>query len=353
MAHNLRRIIESKPIVVSAPCRLDFGGTLDIPAFYYSLRHLSPCTVNLALGLRTRVELRPFRQGWVKISSTGFETTQYPLHRAPFDHPLGLMFVIAAYFQVDGIHIRIDSQSPPRSALGGSSAAAVALVAALARAFERAGEGDRMSKRQMARLALSLEESVAGVPCGFQDQLAAVYGGVHAWYWQGGGPERAFRKKVLIRKSFYGQLERHLVAAYGGIPHESKNVNAQWVRQYLAGKTRALWVEIVACTQQFVLALMAHDFQKAARIMNRETAIRREMTPDVLDRIGIQLVAAAESHGCGARFTGAGGGGCLWALGPRANVGALRKTWETILSQRREGRLLEAEIDSQGLSVEG
>ncbi|MFW6364320.1 MAG: bifunctional hydroxymethylpyrimidine kinase/phosphomethylpyrimidine kinase, partial [Spirochaeta sp.] len=33
----------------------------------------------------------------------------------------------------------------------------------------------------------------------------------------------------------------------------------------------------------------------------------------VLDDIGAALVEAARKNGCGGRFTGAGGGGCLWA----------------------------------------
>src|SRR5210317_1977628 len=130
MDKKLRKILESKPIEASAPCRIDMGGTLDIPTFYYPLRHLSPCTFNIALALRTRVRLRPFSRGQVKISSRGFKDAQFPAAAAPFDHPMGLMFATAAFFNADGIHIDIESQSPPRSALGGSSAAAVALIAA-------------------------------------------------------------------------------------------------------------------------------------------------------------------------------------------------------------------------------
>ena len=49
--------------------------------------------------------------------------------------------------------------------------------------------------------------------------------------------------------------------------------------------------------------------------MNRETDVRRQMTPDVLNDIGKTLVELAKKNKCGARFTGAGGGGCIWALG--------------------------------------
>ena len=130
MSKTLRDIIDQEPVIVSAPCRVDMGGTLDIDTFRFPLRHFSPCTFNIALNLRTRVCLLPYRTGIVKVSSKGFKAAAYPFDGIPFDHPLGLMFIIAAYFRADGVHIVIESSSPPRSALGGSSAAAVGLVAA-------------------------------------------------------------------------------------------------------------------------------------------------------------------------------------------------------------------------------
>ena len=109
MDKKLRKILESKrDFEASAPCRIDMGGTLDIPTFYYPLRHLSPCTFNIALALRTRVRLQPFSTGQVKISSRGFEVAQFPADAAPFDHPMGLMFATAAFFNADGIHVDIE-----------------------------------------------------------------------------------------------------------------------------------------------------------------------------------------------------------------------------------------------------
>ena len=113
------------------------GGTLDLATFYNPLRLLEPCTFNGAIDLQTRVRLEPGEKSVVKISSRGFKSAEYSLSKAPFNHPLGLMFAIAAYFNAEGIHIIIDSASPPRSALGGSSAAAVALVTAFLTAGEK------------------------------------------------------------------------------------------------------------------------------------------------------------------------------------------------------------------------
>lgn len=345
---NLRSILEAQLIEASAPCRIDMGGTLDISTFYYPLRHLSPCTVNLAMGLRTRVRLLPYDKGMVKVSSKGFESAKYPLDKAPFDHPLGLMFAIAAYFRAEGVHIDIDSSSPPRSALGGSSAAAVALVAAFSKVFEQKGVKP-LSRQQIAILAQALEASVAGVPCGLQDQLAAVYGGVNAWYWQASTGKTSFRKKTIIKKQSFKNFKHHLLLAYCGVPHESKDINKKWVQQFLSGKHREFWAEIVVCTQKFVEAISNRNFKDAIASMNREMAIRRKMTPEVLNAVGEQLIGSAVGNNCGARITGAGGGGCIWALGEVENIDRLKGIWERVLSSRESARLLDVKIDSEGV----
>ncbi len=344
----MQKIIESHQIEASAPCRIDMGGTLDISTFYYPLRHLFPCTVNIAINLRTMVRLLPYDKGKIKVSSRGFRGAEYVLDKAPFDHPLGLMFAIAAYFRAEGVHIHIDSSSPPRSALGGSSAAAVALVSAFSKVKEKKGQTP-LSRKKIALLAQTIEASVAGVPCGFQDQLAAVYGGANVWHWPGDFQLPFFRKKTIVPKQYLRKFEQHLLLAYCGVPHESKNVNKKWIQQFLSGKYHGLWAEIIVCTQKFADALMERNINTACEQMNRETAIRRKMTPEVLDEMGKALVKSAMEKNCGSRFTGAGGGGCIWALGRVADIDKLKNTWESILSTRKGAWLLNSKIDSEGL----
>ena len=351
MANKFNNILEEQPIEASAPCRIDMGGTLDIRTFYYPLRHLSPCTFNIAVDLRTRVRLLPYHDDRIKISSKGFESAEFPLSRAPFAHPLGLMFAIAAYFNARNVHVQIESQSPPRGAMGGSSAAAVALIAAFSKLLQQSASKKPLTRPQTAILAHGLEESVAGVPCGFQDQLAAIYGGVNAWVWPDSIEKPPFRKKMVLPKKLHKDFERHILLAYCGKPHESRDINGRWVQQFLSGKFRDIWSEIVSCTRQFVAAVSDRNYIQAAALMNRETEIRKKMTPDVLDDIGGQLAEAAAAGNCGARFTGAGGGGCLWALGEPKHIDRLKPVWEDILSTEKEACLLDMKIDSRGLVV--
>ena len=341
-------ILEAQPIVASAPCRVDLGGTLDISSFYYPLRYLVPCTFNIAIDMRTRVKILPHEPGRVRISSRGFNTTEFPINDIPFDHPLGLMFAIAAYFRIDGIHIVIDSSSPPRSALGGSSAAAVALVAAFCSLLRLSGQAYPVDAH-IPILAHAIEESVAGVPCGMQDQLAAFYGGVNAWYWKERIAPRPYERRSLIDPGDTGTVDPNILVAYCGIPHESKNINGIWIRQFLSGQYRAAWCEVVDCTKRFADAFERRDFATAVAAMNRETAIRCEMTPAVLDDLGTQLVESARHVKCGARFTGAGGGGCLWAIGDSTAIAELKPLWTALLCTRDNAQILDVTIDPHGL----
>lgn len=345
---NLNKILESELIEASAPCRIDMGGTLDISCFYYPLAYMNPCTFNIAIAMRTRVKISSYQNGFVKISSSGFESAKFPIDKIPFDHPMGLMFAIAAHFNIHGIHIQIESSSPPRSALGGSSAAAVALIAAFNLLLTRLNKTP-ISFDQIPLLAHGIEESVAGVPCGLQDHLAALYGGVNAWYWKGNGLPQPFVRKPLSTTKQFSDLSKHLLLAYCGIPHESIKINSTWIKQFLSGQYRAHWIEISNCTNAFADAFYVLDIKESVRQLNRETEIRMEMTPDVFDDMGNKLVDLALNENCGARFTGAGGGGCIWALGEVENISVLRSKWKKILLEKKTASLLDVNIDSSGL----
>jgi D-glycero-alpha-D-manno-heptose-7-phosphate kinase len=93
------------------------------------------------------------------------------------------------------------------------------------------------------------------------------------------------------------------------------------------------------------------DTLAAAEWMNRESAIRRQMTPDVLDSLGNRLCADAEATDCGARFTGAGGGGCIWAFGRQADIARLKPLWASRTETEATATLLDFKVDTQGVHI--
>jgi D-glycero-alpha-D-manno-heptose-7-phosphate kinase len=353
---NLEKILEHKNIKTSVPCRVDFGGTLDISTFYLPLSHRSPSTFNIALDQRTSVTLSPWKKGYVKVSSRGYEPAEFKKDEAPFNHPMGLMFACAKFFNAHGVHIHIESSSPPRSALGGSSSAAVAIVAAFQTAFgtefDTPIESDDIDPKKVAWLAHYIEASVAGVPCGNQDQLAAAYGGVSQWFWKMGATSPEFeRNEIFENKGDLEDFNSNILIAYCGIPHVSKDINMQWVKSFISGEARATFGRIADLTNEFSMAVKNKNFMQAADLMIKETNLRLEMTPDVLDNTGKKLFERAATYNCGARFTGAGGGGCLWAVGEAADIKILKPLWQEILEPIEDAKILDTKIEKKGIII--
>jgi len=344
---NFKPILEKKTVHTSVPCRVDFGGTLDISTFFMPLAHLKPATLNLALDMRTHVRLLPWQPGRIKISSRGFDHMERDRHDYSVDNPMGLMFAVAQFFNARGIHIVIDSSSPPRSALGGSSSAATAVIAAFYTVLDKP-----VDPKQIAWLAHYIESSVAGVPCGVQDQTAAAFGGANLWEWGFGDTGPKFNQLPLYdTDKDLEALNRHMLVAYCGIPHESRDINGKWVRAFKKGGVVSEFRDIIQITREFTSALKDKDFTNAGALMNQETRIRSKMTPEVLDNTGKKLFEKAEELNCGARFTGAGGGGCLWAVGEMDCIDALRTSWQDILDQVQSGLILDTAIDARGIQI--
>ncbi|NNG08213.1 MAG: galactokinase [Desulfobacteraceae bacterium] len=343
------KILQLQGIEASAPCRIDSGGTWDIKALALPLERIEPVTLNMALSLRTWVTLSPFKNGWASVSSEGFSRGEaYPLDRVPFNSPFGLFFAAISHFGFHGLQIRIRSDSPVKSALGGSSTALIALLKALSKLSVAAG-GKKRSPREILHMGYHLEDGMSGGNCGIQDQAAAVYGGVNRWTWRYAERGSPFKREPLLDMNGQRELSKRILVAFSGKSHASLRINRAWINGFLSGVTRSGWVKVNEVVSSLASAIKAKEWDKAARLLKKEMAIRREVTPDALIPITEELVDLAENAGCGARFAGAGGGGTVWALGEMDRIRDLEKIWEGILTPIRGGRVLECAIDPKGM----
>ena len=346
---SAKEILQPQAIEASAPCRIDSGGTWDIKALALPLQRIEPVTLNMALNLRTWVSLSPFKNGWVRVSSEGFPRGEaYPLDTVPFNPPFGLFFAAISHFGFHGLQVHIRSDSPVKSALGGSSTALIALLKALSKLSVAAG-GKKRSGREILHLGYHLEDAVSGGNCGIQDQAAAVYGGVNRWTWRYGDRGSFFKREPLLDMNGKRELSKRILVAFSGKSHGSLRINRAWINDFLSGVTRSGWVKVNEVVNSLARAIKAKEWDKAARLLKKEVAIRRDITPDALIPITEELVDRAENAGCGARFAGAGGGGTVWALGEMDRISDLRKIWEGILAPIKGGRILACEIDPVGM----
>jgi len=347
----IKELLEKNPIKTSAPCRIDSGGTWDIKSLALPLEGVVPITVNLALNLRTYVTLLPYKSGWVRISSDNFDTHEaYPLNKAPFNSQFGLFFAIASFFRFHGVEIEIRSTSPVNAGLGGSSTAAVATMKALSVVKSLLNENG-MKKEDILHLAYHLEDAVNGGMCGLQDQGAAVFGGVNKWSWNYSKRERLFTRESILDENGQREISKRILVAYSGRRHLSARINRLWIEKFLQGETRSGWIEVNKIVNRIALHIKERRWNKAAQELIEEVAIRKKLTPEAFTPIITRLIQESEKAGCGARFTGAGGGGTVWALGEIDTIQRLREMWAHILKGTKKGGILECNVDPIGVRV--
>jgi len=237
MSISVKKILEKQSIEASAPCRIDAGGTWDIKSLALPLEPFHPTTVNIAINLRTTVRLYPFRGGRVKISSEGFSVTEdYPHDHVPYHSSFGLFFAAISYFGFHGLKVHIRSDSPVKSALGGSSTALAALIKALSKIADGVPHS-KLKGHDILHLAYQLEDSVSSGKCGIQDQAAAVFGGVNQWLWHFGRRRVPYERKKLLDRKGRVALSERVIVAFSGKSHVSSRINRNWITDFLSGET--------------------------------------------------------------------------------------------------------------------
>jgi D-glycero-alpha-D-manno-heptose-7-phosphate kinase len=319
----------SPTITASAPARVDLaGGTIDIWPVCHLLGRPA-VTVNVALDLRAHVEIDEREDGMLEVASTDLgESILLPGDAITHDQ-LGLATRMAEWFGVGkGLTIRLSSDVPPHSGLGGSSALAIALAGAMARL-----RGSDLKGEALRSFAQNIETALLGKPTGYQDYYPALYGGVQRLKATPSGVER----RTL--EGADGFLAQHLVVIDTQIQHHSGMNNWEVVRAFLegdaavAGRLRG----IAACAERVEAALEIRSLDALAAAMNEEWRLRRELAPVVSNERIEELIAAAMDAGAlAAKVCGAGGGGCL----------------AVIAEDRAIGEALPTGIDTRGLVVD-
>jgi D-glycero-alpha-D-manno-heptose-7-phosphate kinase len=313
------------------------------------MQAIDPVTLNIAVSLRTRVELVPFEEGMVKVSSEGFpDAGARDFKTLPFDSTFGLFHAAVSYFGFHGLEVRIASDSPSKAALGGSSTALVALLKALSKLAVLAGKTP-LPQKDLLHLAYYLEDSTSSGKCGIQDQGAAVFGGVNLWRWRFGNRNAPYERRPLLDRKGQRDLSERLLVAFSGKSHVSARINQGWLEGFLSGKTRAGWIEANRIVHRLAQALGDRKWDRAAGLLREEMAVRRDITPDALIPVTHDLIQRAEEAGCGARFAGAGAGGSVWALGDKKKIRELKTVWRSTLAPTRGAGLLGCAVDPRGV----
>jgi len=319
----------------SAPTRIDLaGGTIDIWPVCLSLDGPA-VTVNLAIDVRAEAEAAATGDGLLHVRSEDLgEEISVPVGEIAHGR-LGLATRLAAFYGAgDGLSVRLRSRAPPRSGLGGSSALAVALSAALARLRGRPLD---------LRVVQDLETTLLRTPTGYQDYYPALHGGLNALTAVPGG----VRVSPLPGGAEF--LRDHLLLCDTRIAHESGMNNWEVVRRFFDGdrEVRECANRISRCAVRLKDAILARDLDATAGALRDEWDARRRLAPAVTNaRVDALAAAARDAGALAAKVCGAGGGGCMVVLARDRRDDRLRAALE-----RAGGTIVPFEPDTAGLRV--
>lgn len=330
-------------ITASTPTRIDLaGGTLDIHPLY--LFEDGGLTVNLAISLRSWVEVETLAQGGIQIRSLDLEQRlEAPrLEELPQGGTLDLLARTVRFYRPgSGVRVVTRNTAPMGSGLGASSALLMALSGAL-----NALEGSQADLEDLIHWGAALEAQSLGIPTGKQDYYAAIYGGLNALWFDVKG---VHLEPLAGDSDFLEELSGRLVLTFTGVSHFSGTNNWHMLKRYIQnqGETREALKKIKHTALAMRDALLARDFRALARALNQEWENRRSLAPGVSTDFIDGLMDAAKGAGAlASKICGAGGGGCMVTLvhpGRRARVeNALREAG---------GRILPFVAEAQGLAL--
>ena len=183
-----------------------------------------------------------------------------------------------------------------------------------------------------------------------QDQAASAYGGVNQWIWRYSNLEEPFKRYPIIPISRYEILEQHIIIAYVGLQHNSSDLNKIWLDSFISAKHREIWFKIHENTYNFAKALKKENWEQAAILLNQESDLRTIISPLMIPSNSLELIDDAKALSCGTRFSGAGGGGCVWAIGEIDSIEKLKKNWSKRL-RAYDGYILENKVARKGVLV--
>ena len=222
----------------------------------------------------------------------------------------------------------------------------------------------------LAELTQRVEAKELGIYCGYADRYVPLFGGIAYLDYRGKLHQGALHEEpyAVYERLDHWVDEFSLVAVSSGIPHNSGDVHGQMRPRYI--EEHDAWIGTGGETPPMVhfmqrawetawlgkIALLQKDWQKIGRLMNENHRWVDEMMTycgfeDGAGWANNLLIDIARKNGAlGAKLTGAGGGGSVFALPQPGEEGRLIIAWEQAI---KDAKLTKAQIYCPQISRQG
>lgn len=307
-------------IITKTPFRMSFfGGGTDMPAFFnehggavISTTFDKFCYVNVR-------HMPPFHPYISELVHNRFERVN---NIDEIEHPL-----IRECMRLHDIHeIRLtyEGDLPARTGLGTSSTFAVGMLNAFC-----ALKGKMMSHRNLAKEAIYVEREVLKEHGGWQDQVAAAYGGFNRIDFC----NNEFKvHPIIIHPERKRELDENLLLFYTGVQRFSSDIQADTFAKPV-DKTKQL-IDMLALVDEAekVLTDKNASLNEFGKLLDTTWKLKRGTGSKVSNGSIDELYDIAIKAGAlGGKLLGAGGGGFLLFYCEKEKQPSLIKTLESLM----------------------
>jgi D-glycero-alpha-D-manno-heptose-7-phosphate kinase len=291
-------------LVTRAPARLDFGGGwTDVPP--YSLER-GGCVCNVAIELHAVVTVRA---GDADAPGAG----------RTLDADNRLARAAARRCGMRDVRVSVDTEFPLGAGLGGSSAAGVAVLGALA-----AWRGESPAPEWLAEESRRLEVEDLGIAGGRQDHYAAAMGGALGLRFG----DAVTARRISLSDATIDALNSRCVVAYTGQSRISSDTITAVLDAYRSRERRVLGAldRMRDLAADMVAALEAADLDTLGHLVGEHWVHQRGLHPAIPTPLIDRMLAAAGAAGAlGGKALGASGGGCVIAIAAEGREDAVRR----------------------------
>ena len=276
-------------------------------------------------------------------------------------------------FAERGVRVSTWTDVPRQSGLGGSSLFVLLALAGLREfyALDRHKHNDYI----LAELTQRVEAKELGITCGFADRYVPLFGGIAYLDYRGKLHHLNIRQEPYVT---YERLDQWvddlpLVAISTGVVRDSGDVHGRMRPRYLQeyaewyGTNGAEWPQMVRYMSgawevawRGKIALLERDWETFGVLMNQNHRLVNDMMTycGFSDGAGwannLCIETALKNGALGAKLTGAGGGGSVFALTRPGEEAKLMEVWQQTAMEAGldSAHLYRPHISRQGLTVE-
>ena len=287
-------------IITKTPFRMSFfGGGTDLPQFFEKYRG---AVLSTSFDKYVYVTVRHLPRFFEYTTELIYSKSERISKLDDMEHPM--VRNAMKMLNMKELHIAYDADLPARTGLGTSSTFAVGLLNAF-----YCLKGEYRSKKQLANDAIYLERTLCNEAGGWQDQIAASFGGFNRIDFSSNGYHV---NPVIIKPERKKQLNENLMLFFTGFKRYSAEIQKSTVCSMGDTQKQLFRMLDLVDEAQCILENNESDLDEFGKLLDTTWRLKRQTGSKVsTDIIDVLYEKGIKAGALGGKLLGAGGGGFL------------------------------------------